>query len=124
MRCPRKDMLLPHHVVPLALVRHALKESTVEDLKATDQRRPLAESSALLGEVKAYVEDLYLATACPRHDGDTFCLRRQREAAAVSAGALSNVLARRDRRTVSSPCDKAGEERAEVLEHGARLLIR
>lgn len=73
-----------------------------------------------------FVEDLYLCTARPTFHGDPSCLRRQREKASAAAGALSNAAAGNDRRKgkPAGPADDAGGERAEVLEHGARMLIR
>lgn len=79
-----------------------------------------------LDEVQPYVDDLYFATALPRFDADPVCLRRQRKNASAAAGALTNALGKMDCWTNQPPrpTDRVGEERAESLEVGARVLIR
>lgn len=79
-----------------------------------------------LDGVKPYVEDLYLANARPRIETNSVCFRRQRENASTAAGALTNTLGGIDLWTNQPPrpMDKAGEDRIELLEVGARMLIR
>lgn len=79
-------------------------------------------------DVQPYIDDLYFATARPRQEGDLVCLRRQRINASAAAGALANALAGNDPLTNKPPrvVDKVGDEneRVDLLEHGARMLIR
>lgn len=88
--------------------------------------QPRCVDNPALDHVDTYVNDLYLATARPRFDPNPICLRRQRENASVAAGALINSLGGVDRWTnqPAKPTDKVGDQRAESLEFGARMLIK
>lgn len=115
-----------HNELPFPPSQQVLKDKEGQQEKEEDTPPLSVVDIPALDDIQSLVEDLYFATAHPRFDVDPARLRRQQQSASSAAGALTNAMGDIDRRTnqPSKPTDKVGDERTELLEFTARVMIR